>query len=76
MSDINLQDLMSLDDVAQCLNIPKNTIRLWVFERKLPSHKLGRHTRIRRSDLLAFIASRRRELKSRLGLVAKKSADS
>jgi PTS system nitrogen regulatory IIA component len=49
------QELLTVDDVAQWLNVPKR----WVYDRaqrgELPSGRVGKYLRFRRPDVAAFI---------------------
>lgn len=55
MQTLDLTDLLTVDDVAAYLKVPKS----WVYERtrtcQIPVRKLGCHVRIPRSALLSWI---------------------
>lgn len=49
------QELLSVDDVARWLNVPKR----WVYDRvqrgELPAGRAGKYLRFRRADVAAYI---------------------
>ena len=56
-----LGDILTLDEVATYLRIPKKTVYKIVRSGALPAFKAGKHWRVRRTDLGAWIAGRSRE---------------
>jgi len=48
-------DLMQVPDAATYLSVSPKTIWSWVYERRLPSYRLGRSVRLKQSDLDAFL---------------------
>ena len=54
-----LPRLLSIEDVAKALQVPKQTIRRWITDAELRSHRLGRQIRISEEDLAAFLGRRR-----------------
>lgn len=49
-------DVITIDEVARRLDIPKKTLYMWRYHGKGPtSHRLGRHLRYRWSDVLEWI---------------------
>lgn len=48
-------DLLTVPEVADLLRAKPSTIRAWLTQGKLPRVKIGRLTRILRSDLGKFI---------------------
>jgi excisionase family DNA binding protein len=56
---IQCGDLLRVEEAAQLATVRPSTIRAWVAQGKLPRVKLGRCTRILRSDLQDFIRAGR-----------------
>lgn len=55
-----MQDgLLSEMEVAESLRVPVGTVRWWRQTRELPFVKLGKHIRIRESDLELFVTRNR-----------------
>ncbi len=52
--------LLSLDAVAERLNVPRRSAYGWVQTRRLKSYKLGRNIRIAQADLDAFLKAHAR----------------
>jgi excisionase family DNA binding protein len=50
-----LDELLTADEVAELLNIPRSTVSEYARRGVLPSIKLGRHRRFVRSDVAAAI---------------------
>jgi excisionase family DNA binding protein len=50
-----LDELLTTDEVAELLNIPRSTVSDYARRGVLPSIKLGRHRRFVRSDIDAAI---------------------
>lgn len=58
-------DLLSVPDSSEYLAVSERFIRRMVSEGRVPVVKLGKHVRIRRSDLDAYIAASTREAVTR-----------
>ena len=52
-----METLLTIDDVAQKLNLSKRTIYKYVYEGTLPAIKLGNKWQFREQDIEDFIAS-------------------
>lgn len=52
--------LLSLDAVAERLNVPRKSAYGWVQTRRLKSYKLGRNIRIAQADLDEFLKAHAR----------------
>jgi len=50
-----VSDYLSPDGIAQTLGVPKSTVYLYLRDRHLPAFKVGKHWRIRKVDLEAWI---------------------
>ena len=50
-----MDELFSLKEAARILGCSEAMLRKWIQHRKLPTVKVGRLTRIRRSDLEAWM---------------------
>jgi len=50
-----MEKLLNVKEAAEVLSCSEAAIRKWVYQRRLPAVKVGRLTRIRQSDLEAFI---------------------
>ena len=61
MSREKLQELLRAKEAAQFLNVSENTIRMWIWQRRLPAVRLGRAVRLRRRDLEEIIERNREE---------------
>ena len=55
MTVAELDDLLTVEEVADYLKVPKS----WIYERTrtraIPVRKIGRHVRIPRDELLAWV---------------------
>jgi excisionase family DNA binding protein len=51
--------LLTIDEVAEVLNVSPRTVRRLIDEGALPVHRLGRLVRISDDDLAAFLAANR-----------------
>ena len=55
MQILELNDLLTVDQVAEYLQVPKS----WIYERtrtrEIPVRKMGRHVRIPRNEFLVWI---------------------
>jgi excisionase family DNA binding protein len=54
-------ELLTVDEAAAVLNTPPRFIRRLIAERRIVFHHVGRHVRIARPDLEAFITAGRVE---------------
>jgi excisionase family DNA binding protein len=61
MSREKIQELLRAKEAAHFLNVSENTIRTWIWQRRLPVVRLGRAVRLRREDLEEFIERNREE---------------
>lgn len=50
-----MDNLLSIKDAAQRLACSEAMLRKWIHEKKLPTVKVGRLTRIRHSDIEAWL---------------------
>lgn len=55
MTHEKIQELLKPKEAAQFLNLSENTIRQWIWQRRLPVVRLGRAVRLRRQDLERLI---------------------
>lgn len=53
------EPLLTADDVAELLRVPRSTVYELTRSRRLPHIKLGRRTLFVRSDLASWVASSR-----------------
>jgi excisionase family DNA binding protein len=49
-------DILTIDEVANLLKIPRSSIYKLAQEGKIPAHKVGRHWRFHRGTLVRWIA--------------------
>jgi excisionase family DNA binding protein len=56
-----MTELLTVDEAAAVLNTPPRFIRRLIAERRIVFHHVGRHVRIARPDLEAFIDAGRVE---------------
>ena len=61
MSREKIQELLRAKEAAQFLNVSENTIRMWIWQRRLPVVRLGRAVRLCRQDLEELIERNREE---------------
>ncbi len=54
-------ELLTIQQAAERLNVPVRFIRRLVAERRIAFHKVGRYVRFRESDLTAFLDAARVE---------------
>lgn len=55
--------LMSVENLAQYLGVPTATVRQWVYQRKIPFMKIGRHVRFRNDpDIQEWLKERTRDV--------------
>jgi excisionase family DNA binding protein len=50
-----MEKLLNIKDVEDRLNIPRSTLRAWIFQRKIPVLRIGRLVRFRESDLQLWL---------------------
>jgi excisionase family DNA binding protein len=51
----SIQSLLNTKEAAQLLILSENTIRMWIWQKRLPVVRLGRAVRLKRSDIQALI---------------------
>ena len=51
-----MTELLTLQEAAKELRISIHTLRVWVYQKRIPVVRLGRRIFIRRKDLEEFIA--------------------
>lgn len=56
MPDVARTSLLSVREAAKMLSCSEAALRKWVYGRRLPAVKVGRLTRLRLSDVEAFVA--------------------
>jgi excisionase family DNA binding protein len=54
-----MQPWLTLEQIAEELQIHIETVRNWVRDKKLPAYKVGRVYRVKRDDFEKFLAERR-----------------
>ena len=59
--DKKLDNYLTVQEVADSLRIPANTVRYWLRRKELKGVRLGRHWRIKEVDLQAFIKQQEEE---------------
>ena len=50
-SPLDQRTLLTVREGAQYLNCPENTMRMWIWQRRLRVVRFGRSVRLRREDL-------------------------
>ncbi|RKD31389.1 DNA-binding protein [Thermohalobacter berrensis] len=58
--DNNNDEIMTISEVAKYLKISEVTTYKFVQEGKIPAFKIGRHWRVKKSDLMEFIEKLKR----------------
>lgn len=52
------EPLLTVDEVAERLNVSTKTVRRWIKTGELPAYRLGRQIRISEKDLRRFLRDR------------------
>ena len=60
--------LLTMEEVAERLNITPRHVRRLVFERRIAYRKVGRHVRISSRDLAEYVAAHRVEVARAAGV--------
>ena len=68
-----MEKLYTYSEVAKHLRVPDSTVRYWASTRMISTYKLGKHQRIKESDLKAFLEKGRREEVGNNGNIFKKT---
>lgn len=55
------QHLLTVEQTADAMNVSVRFVRRLVAERRIAVHRLGRHVRLSRDDIDAFVAASRSE---------------
>jgi excisionase family DNA binding protein len=55
------RQLLTAKEAAAFLSLSENTIRQWIWQRRLPVVRLGRAVRLRQEDLVRLIERNREE---------------
>jgi excisionase family DNA binding protein len=50
---------LSVEDIANDLNVKIDTVRSWIREKKLTAYRVGRDYRIKRADYEKFLQERK-----------------
>ncbi len=58
-SQTHLPELLTLEQVAERLQVSVKTVRRWIDAGNLVAHRIGRGLRVSEADLQTFIRSRR-----------------
>jgi excisionase family DNA binding protein len=58
---LNERQLLTAKEAAEFLCVSENTIRQWIWQRRLPVVRLGRTVRLKRDDLTQLIERNREE---------------
>ena len=64
MSVAVADELLTPEEVAHLLKVPKATVYKWVHQRKIPHVKVGRHLRFVKAEILEWVEEQRREMES------------
>lgn len=57
-----MEQLLTVEDVCEILQLPKETIRRYLRRGELRGIRIGKHWRIKREELEAFVAERERDI--------------
>jgi excisionase family DNA binding protein len=52
------EDVLTAAEVAELLKVPVSTVRYWASRGEVPSHKLGKHRRYVRGEVIAWLEQR------------------
>lgn len=55
------REYLDVEEAADLLNVKLRFIRRLIAEARMPVYRFGRHVRLRRVDLMEYIAAARRE---------------
>ena len=58
-----MRDVLSIEDLATYLKIPKSTLYKLVREGKVPAQKVGRHWRFHKEAIDAWLGNRKDQAK-------------
>ena len=50
-----MEKLLTVKDLEDRLNIPRSTIRAWIYQKRIPVVRIGRLVRFKESDLERWI---------------------
>ena len=64
MSVAVVDELLTPEEVAKLLKVPRGTIYKWVHQRKIPHLKVGKHLRFVKAEVLEWVEEQRREMES------------
>ena len=53
-----LKSFLTVEEVAELLNVAEKTVRKYVWERSIPYYKIGGHVRFNEQKLLDWIAEK------------------
>ena len=57
----SVDEYLSVRSAADLADVAPGTVRRWIREGRIQRHGAGRHLRVRRADLLAFLTSGNRQ---------------
>jgi len=55
-----MEPLLTIEEAAQFLRVKRNTLYTWAYRRRIPSQKVGKSLRFRRSALEAWLKAQER----------------
>ena len=55
------RQLLTAKEAAEFLCVSENTVRMWIWQKRLPVVRLGRTVRLKREDLQQLIERHREE---------------
>ncbi len=55
-----MESLLTIEEAARFLRVKRNTLYTWAYRRQIPSQKVGKSLRFRRSALEAWLKAQER----------------
>lgn len=65
MNDANVDNYISLEEAAEYLNIKPVTLRNWIKKTNIPTRKIGKQWKFKRSELDEWVNSGKAQFNSR-----------
>jgi len=56
-----LQSMLTVDELANFLNVKKSTLYTWAYRKQIPSQKVGKALRFSREDIERWLKRQKRD---------------
>ena len=60
MANLNTENWIGLQDVADYIGVSKDTIRNWIKKSNFPAHKIGRFWKFKKSEIDEWVDKKER----------------